>query len=84
MADLVLREADGWEELTEIPDAIRHGLEVGEFWAAVGSGATKKAVGLLEDAGFEFDQRISGVRAYYQPDSMAGELLRVWIKFDQK
>lgn len=81
MADLVLREADGWEELTEIPNAIRHGFEVGEFWAAVGSGATKKAIGILEDAGFEFQTEVVGVRAYYEPDDIAGEMLRVWVKF---
>lgn len=84
MADLVLREADGWEELTEIPNAVRHGLEVGEFWAAVGSGATKAAIGVLEDAGFEFRSEIAEVRAYYQPDAMAGEMLRVWVRFGHR
>lgn len=82
MADLVLREEDGWDELEEILDAIRGGhLEVGEFWEAVARGATKQAVGFLEDAGFQFDRDIAGVRAYYEPDDIHGELLRVWVKF---
>jgi hypothetical protein len=80
--DLVLREEDGWEELDEMLDAIRQGhLEVGEFWAAVGRGATKVAVGLLEDAGFEFDRDVAGIRAYYEPDEVHGDFLRVWVKF---
>jgi len=80
--DLVLREEDGWEELEEMLDAIRIGhLEVPEFWEAVGRGSTKVAVGLLEEAGFEFDRDIAAVRAYYEPDDVHGELLRVWVKF---
>jgi hypothetical protein len=82
MADLVLREQDGWEELEHVLDAIRVGyLEVGEFWSAVARGSTKVAVGLLEDAGYEFDRDIAGIRAYYEPDDIHGELLRVWVKF---
>lgn len=82
MADFVIREADGWEELDEIQEAIRHGaLETGELWAAVGNGSTKVAVTILENAGFEFDQKVTGVRALYVPDAMLGELLRVWVKF---
>lgn len=82
MADLVLRKEDGWEELDEIQEAIRHGhLEVGEFWSAVAQGSTRKAVGLLEDAGFEFNQKVAKVRAIYEPDDIRGEFLRVWVKF---
>lgn len=82
MADLVIRESDGWEELGEIPDAIRVGhLEVGELWGAVAKGSTRKAVRLLEDAGFEFDRDVAGVRAIMEPDDIHGEFLRVWVKF---
>lgn len=82
MADLVIREADGWEELEELQAAIRHGgLDIGELWSAVGNGSTKVAVTLLEDSGYEFDQKVTGVRMLSVPDDMLGERYRVWVKF---
>jgi hypothetical protein len=82
VADLVLREADGWEELGKVSDAVkgRH-FDVHEFWSALGRGATKSAVGFLEEAGYEFYHPVAGVRAYYQPDSMDEDFLRIWVKY---
>jgi hypothetical protein len=82
VADLVLREADGWEELGKVLDAVkgRH-FDVQEFWSALARGAMKAAVGLLEEAGYEFYHPVASVRAYYQPDEIHGELLRIWVKY---
>lgn len=82
MADLVLREADGWEELGNVLEAVRgRQFDVHEFWSAVARGSTRAAVGFLEEAGYEFYRQVAGIRAYYQPDDIHGEFLRIWLKY---
>jgi len=82
MADLVIRKEDGWDELENVLEALRVGhLDVGTFWSAVARGSTKAALRELEDAGYEFYHPVSAVRAYYEPDEIHGEFLRIWVKY---
>lgn len=85
MADLVIREADGWIEISQIvseiaPDAQR------ELWGYSGAGDVESAQAVLDmEAGADLENLIGtrdleAVLVLSVPDDRRGDRLRVWIK----
>jgi hypothetical protein len=92
MADLVLRRADGWVEVTEyIDDLIRENILTSrELWGWAGQGNVQdlnKVFDLIrEDDDFEefFDliglEPVTGLFVANFPDDFLGSLMHVWLK----
>lgn len=81
MADFVIREADGWEELDEFEAVAREHQVIDELWAAVGSGDRAASGEILRDMGFiEEDEMMIGFKMIAVPDDIHGETLRAWVK----
>lgn len=80
MADLIIREADGWEELEEVDLTFEGGID--PLWVAVSRGEIDEAQTLLEDDGFDFDgEEITAIRVIATPDDLRGERIRIWVKY---
>jgi hypothetical protein len=82
VTDLALLEDDGWTELDDVVDAVQDGdLDAERLWEAIGDGDERRALELLERAGYEDLPAGPGARvvALYQPDAALGSLLRVWV-----
>lgn len=88
MPDLVLREANGWHEITDLLDLGR--LDEAALWGAAGQGNWVQADQLLWDAlNPDFEKRYVEIlgeappKALYvvkEPDDIRGEWLRVWAQ----
>lgn len=89
MSDLVIREVDGWHEVTELVDPERVDHE--GLWAAIAQGNFEKAEDILweglypesqEDYGFLVGsgRRTPIVRLIDFPDDIRGWYRRIWIK----
>lgn len=80
MADLIIREADGWEELDEIDLTFEGGID--PLWTTVSLGDLDEAQSLLEDDGFDFEEEeIAAIRMIAVPDDVRGERIRIWVKY---
>jgi hypothetical protein len=82
VVDLIIREADGWKEITDI---LRESPSFpwSSFWEAAGSGSGAAAVVVsdyVEDDDGEA-MRPEAVRVVAVPDSFHGERVRVWARF---
>lgn len=75
MADFVLRESDGWEELIDFQPS-REDLDV--LWHQVDEIDLDDATELLEERGYPIDGTLEAVVILLLP-SVAGPVHRVWI-----
>lgn len=85
MSDLVIRQADGWTEITPmVVDAINLGrVNMNEIWTMMGQGRTEDVEAQLrmsETINDYFGQKMpTAFHLVMVPDSMRGELVRVWV-----
>ena len=85
MSDLVIRQADGWTEITSlVVDAINLGrINMNEIWAMAGQGRTEDIEGHLrmsEMINDHFGQKMpTAFHLVMVPDAVRGELVRVWV-----
>lgn len=80
MADLIIREADGWEELDDVTAALNY-FNFNDLWAAVGQGDYHTAQNLLEEY-YDFeDDEIASLHVISEPDDIKGEHIRIWVKY---
>ena len=85
MADLIIREEDGW---LEISDLVRdtHAEFKKELWGYAAAGDVGRAQNLLDmELGSDLEDLIGmdgieSIRMVAVPDDRVGDLLRVWIK----
>lgn len=84
MADLVISEAEGWEELEDVQGAIASGeLDEHTFWNALGQGDHRAALEELYQAGwFDDEDEPPSLQVYAlrEPDDIIGSRLRVWVR----
>jgi len=97
MADLVLREKDGWIEVSEIQGALYiHEKEMLMDYLSRGDVPSASAVIDYRDTGIWLDRRqeslaeslgskigmlpITDIKAFYEPNPMLGQFLRIWVK----
>lgn len=87
MADLVIREQDGWIEITDIVDELGP-VPKQELWDFAGVGDVEQAQQLLDmELGDAIEEKIdmaeiTGIKVVSVPDDITGENLRVWIKIN--
>lgn len=85
MADLVIREKDGWIEITDVVDELGP-VSKQELWDFAGTGDVEQAQQLLDmELGDAIEEKIdmaeiTGIKVVSVPDDIKGENLRVWIK----
>jgi hypothetical protein len=85
MADLIIREEDGWIEITDIVDELGP-VSKQELWDFAGIGDVEQAQQLLDmELGDAIEEKIDmaeivGIKVVSVPDDIKGESLRVWIK----
>jgi hypothetical protein len=83
VADLIIREADGWEELEDVETAIADGsLEIEDLWKAAGTHDAEECQAILESAGWEWEEgdEIDAVKLIEEPDDILGQHTRIWVK----
>ena len=89
MSDLVIREQDGWHEITELLSKDGFFEIWDELWKAVGRGDWAQADSLIWDALDEDHEedyrRMIGrgtpkVFLTATPDDILGEYVRIWVK----
>jgi hypothetical protein len=82
MADLVITEDDGWEELEDLMEAIQSGgVRAGDLEDAIRSGDFDEAMSLLDSAGYEFEKDSTvDFRMFLVPDDIIGYVYRVWVR----
>lgn len=81
--DLVIREADGWEELDEFQEALNEpgGPGIREIWDASAVGDLGAVAEALDDLGFELGGKLAGFRFIIEPDDILYEHYRAWVKY---
>ena len=85
MSDLVIRHADGWQEITEmVEQAIAAGVaSANEIWTMAGQERTQDIEGHLRQSPLIdefFGQKMpTGFRLVMMPDGTRGETMRVWV-----
>lgn len=88
MANLVIREEDGWLEISDVVDELGP-IPKQELWEFSGTQNIEQAQELLDmEAGDLIEEKIgtdqiTGLRVVSVPDDMAGERLRVWIRHEK-
>ena len=85
MADLVIREADGWIEISDGVDELGP-VSKQELWEFAASGDVRQAQELLDmELGDVMEEKVgtsdlTGIKVISIPDDLKGEQLRVWIR----
>jgi len=85
MADLVIREADGWIEISDGVDELGP-VSKQELWEFAAAGDVRQAQELLDmELGDVIEEKIgtsdlTGIKVISIPDDLKGEQLRVWIR----
>jgi hypothetical protein len=85
MADLVIREQDGWIEISDDVDELGP-VSKQELWEFAATNDFRPAQELLDmELGDVMEERIgtadlTGIKVIATPDDMKGEALRIWIK----
>lgn len=83
--NLVIREEDGWVEISEIVSQIPLPAQR-EIWQLVGKGDMERAAEVLDmEAGAPVEdlfgmKPIEAIQALTVPDDILGERLRVWVR----
>lgn len=85
MSDLVIREKDGWIEISDVVDKLGP-IPKQELWEFSAKNDVEHAQELLDmEFGDAIEEKIgmadlSAIRAVSIPDDLKGEVLRVWVK----
>jgi hypothetical protein len=84
VSDLVIREADGWHEISDLVNELDAGLQK-ELWEYVAQGRQSDAHDLLDlELGDGLQEKFGkqpfgSIKVLSVPDDRQGESIRVWV-----
>jgi len=80
MADLIIREEDGWIEITDLVEEILPHQVAEEMWTFLAEGNREEAAALLiAEIGQEIEGRTGIIREVRMAE-LPGEPMRIWIR----